>query len=77
MPISKTAIIFIVFVLTLSVFVANISNLISVVENKPVTYSSRRIEDAETNAGQRKAKNLTLGKLPEHLIWFIQVCIVK
>lgn len=77
MPVSKTAIIFIVFVLTLSAFVANISNLISVVEKTPVTYSSRRTEDTETNAGQREATKVTLGKSPERLMWFIQVCIVN
>jgi hypothetical protein len=77
MPISKTAIIFIVFVLTLSAFVANISNLISVVEKTPVTYSSRRMEDNEINADQREATKVTLGKSSEHLMWFIQVCIVK
>ncbi|XP_021929537.1 transmembrane protein 62-like isoform X2 [Zootermopsis nevadensis] len=69
MPVSKITIILIVFVLTLSVFVANISNLISVMEKNP----SRRMEDTETNVDQSEATKLTLGNSPEHLMWFIQI----
>ncbi|PNF33569.1 hypothetical protein B7P43_G16995 [Cryptotermes secundus] len=72
MPNSKTAIIFLVFALMLSVFVANISNLISVGENARVPVSSRRMNDIELNADQR-TNNVTIGKSSEHLIWFIQI----
>ncbi|KAJ4435764.1 hypothetical protein ANN_18383, partial [Periplaneta americana] len=73
MPISKTAIIFLVFVLMLSVFVANISNLISVGDNMEVTYHSRRTEETEMNTEQREGKNFTLGNSPEHIMWFMQI----
>jgi hypothetical protein len=76
MPIPKTAILFLVFVLMLSVFVASISNLISVGESTPMTSSSRQTEDVDLNTDSR-VDNVTLGKAADHLIWFIQVCTVK
>jgi len=76
MPISKTAILFLVFVLMFSVFVASISNLISVGESTTMTSSSRQNEDVDPDTDSR-VNNITLGKAPDHLIWFIQVCTVK
>jgi len=76
MPISKTAILFLVFVLMFSVFVASISNLISVGGSTPMTSSSKQNEDVDPNIDSR-VNNVTLGKAPDHLIWFIQVCAVK
>jgi hypothetical protein len=77
MPSSKTAIIFLVFVLMLSVFVANIANLIDVGGNAHVPVASRGINDVQSNADQRTANNLSIGKSSEHLMWFIQVCAIK
>lgn len=71
MPISKTAILFLVFVLMLSVFVASISNLISVGGSTPMTLSRQTEDDPNTDS---RVDNVTLGKAPDHLIWFIQVC---
>ena len=76
MPISKRAILFLVFVLMFSVFVASISNLISVGESTPKISSDRQNEDIDPNTDSR-VNNVTLGKAPDHLIWFIQVCTVK
>jgi hypothetical protein len=76
MPISKTAILFLVFVLMFSVFVASISNLISVGESTSMTSSSRQNEDVDPDTDSR-VNNITLGKAPDHLIWFVQVCTVK
>jgi hypothetical protein len=76
MPISKRTILFLVFVLLFSVFVASISNLISVDENTPKISSSRENEDVDPNTDSR-VNNVTLGKAPDHLIWFVQVCTVK
>lgn len=56
----------------LSVFVASISNLISIGGSTPVTSSLRRIEDTEPNTDSR-VNNITLGEASEHLIWFIQI----
>jgi hypothetical protein len=58
----------------LSVFVASISNLISVGGSTAIT-SSRQTEDVDPNTDSR-IHNVTLGKAPDHLIWFIQVCTV-
>lgn len=72
MPISKRAILFLVFVLMFSVFVASISNLISVGESTPKISSDRQNEDIDPNTDSR-VNNVTLGKAPDHLIWFIQI----
>jgi hypothetical protein len=58
-----------------SVFVASISNLISVGESTHMTSSSRQNEGVDPNTNSR-LDNVT-GKAPDHLIWFIQVCTVK
>lgn len=78
MKFSFTTVIFVVLVLTFSVFIANISNLIAVeVEN---TLHSQYGTDTEKQENfnnhsrlRRKKENLIINDGFEHLMWFLQV----
>lgn len=69
MKIAKSTIILLVFVLMLSIFVANVADLINV-------DSHHSSEEAGENggAGWPKPKHYNIGDSYDHLIWFLQVC---
>ncbi|PSN33115.1 hypothetical protein C0J52_15540 [Blattella germanica] len=72
MPASKTALIFLVFVFMMSVFVANISNLISVGDDLSTAHYTRRKEE-ESSSESKGSHDPLIGSSPEHLIWFVQI----
>jgi hypothetical protein len=69
MKITKSTIVLLVFVLMLSILVANVADLISV-DSRPLDEASGK--NGET--GWSKAKLYNIGKSYDHLIWFLQVC---
>lgn len=70
MKIAKFTVILLVFVLMLSIFVANVADLINV--------DSHLINEPENYGGTwwSKPKFYNIEKSYDHLIWFLQVCYV-
>jgi len=69
MKIAKSTIVLLVFVLMLSILVANVADLISV-DSRPLDETLGK--NGET--GRSRTKLYDIGKSYDHLIWFLQVC---
>lgn len=70
MKISKSTIVLLVFVLMLSIFVANVADLISVDSRLP----DETLRDNNGEIRWSRPKYYDIGKSYDHLIWFLQVC---
>lgn len=71
MKITKSTVILLVFVLVLSILVANVADLINV--------DTHVLDDTSPNKNVRnewsKPKFYDIGASSDHLIWFLQVCV--
>ncbi|XP_067009565.1 transmembrane protein 62 isoform X2 [Anabrus simplex] len=74
MPLSKTAFIAVIFILMFSVFVANITNIISVnvdtTSEEQQIFLSRALKDRN---GASDTDEFIIGNSSEHLMWFLQI----
>lgn len=71
---TRVAVVFIVLIMISSIFVANVSNFISIDSSLSKKYN---VDSSDNEKWSKEQKSFQIDDKSDHLMWFMQVCCLN